>query len=104
MDVFLERGGHWVVAQFVLFGVILVAGFAEPFPFSFAGHRALGWGIAMVGFVVAVAATFALGRNETVFEVEKLQAFSHRPVEHACKEILAVSEELFLEGTELRVI
>ena len=87
MNAFLERGGHWVVAQFILFVAVLAAGFAEPFPFSFSGHRALGWVIAIAGFVVAVAATFTLGRNLTPYpkpldEGELIERGLYRVVRH----------------------
>lgn len=64
---FLDRGGHWVVAQFVLFAVVFAAGLAQPASFSFPGHSMLGWAMAVVGLALALAATAALGRNLTPF-------------------------------------
>ena len=67
MPGFVERGGHWVVAQFVLFGTVLWAGSARLAPFSFRGHDLLGWTMALAGFAVALVAVAALGRNLTPF-------------------------------------
>lgn len=67
MHAFIERGGHWVAAQFILFALVLTAGLARPTPVSFSGHRPIGWVIGIVGLVVAVAASQALGRNLTPF-------------------------------------
>ncbi len=64
-----DRGGGWVVAQFVVLGAILVAVVVPPeWP---AGGRVVRWAAAAVlaaaGIVVCVAAGRALGRDLTAY-------------------------------------
>jgi protein-S-isoprenylcysteine O-methyltransferase Ste14 len=59
------RGGGWVVAQLVLFALIVGSWFFGP------GVTRLGWIVALTGAVVVGAARWAMGRSFTAFPVPK---------------------------------
>jgi len=66
MKQFLERGGAWVAAQFLLFAILIVLTLRYP------GTGPTAWRGAGVGVLIAAAATAvagakALGRNLTPF-------------------------------------
>lgn len=73
MKQFLERGGAWVAAQFLLFAVLILLALRYPGT----GSDAWRWAGALVlalAAVVAVAGAKALGRNLTPFP---------KPADHA---------------------
>jgi protein-S-isoprenylcysteine O-methyltransferase Ste14 len=64
-----RRGGGWVVLQFALISLIVIAGVAgPPWPGSFSGVLSIvGVAFALCGVVVAVLSARALGRSLTPF-------------------------------------
>ena len=70
---FLERGGGWVVGQFVLLACLLVLSVLHPGTGP-AAWRYAGALVLVVAAAVAVAGTKALGRNLTSFP---------KPADHA---------------------
>ncbi|MEI6071794.1 MAG: isoprenylcysteine carboxylmethyltransferase family protein [Verrucomicrobiae bacterium] len=70
---FLERGGGWVVAQFLLFACLLALAALHPGTGP-AAWRFVGVLVLVVAAAVAVAGVTALGRNLTPFP---------KPADHA---------------------
>ena len=64
---FLERGGLWVVGQFLLIILALLAGIFWTAEWGKGAFRALGWFFIVAGAFCGVSGVLALGRNLTPF-------------------------------------
>ena len=64
---FVDRGGLWVVAQFVLLVTIVAIGWLDLLSFSFPGRRAVGWMLILLALAGGVLSSMSLGRNLTPY-------------------------------------
>ncbi|NNC91363.1 MAG: isoprenylcysteine carboxylmethyltransferase family protein [Acidimicrobiia bacterium] len=67
MGGFVERGGLWVSAQFVLLVAIVWTGRLDLVTFSFGGQQAVGWALIGSALVIGVGAALSLGGNLTPY-------------------------------------
>ncbi len=67
MSGFVQRGGIWVAAQFVLIVGIVGIGRLDVAAFSFGGRRFLAWSLIGLALVMGVAASMSLGGSLTPY-------------------------------------
>ncbi|MHC1769729.1 MAG: isoprenylcysteine carboxylmethyltransferase family protein [Verrucomicrobiia bacterium] len=64
---FVQRGGWWVVGQFVLMLMLVAAGLRLPSTFSLRPAVLVGAGLMIAGAILALAGTLSLGKRLSPF-------------------------------------
>lgn len=76
---FADRGGLWVLGQFLLMLAILFAGPEWPTVFAYPGVVALAWTFFVLGAWVGIDGALTLGKNRTAYPTPKAE---HHLIQH----------------------